>query len=169
MSRNIDTVVGLEEEQEQRITRAHRFSEAIGKFARQARLCHNSDHPRHAVDRGELESERGVRPFRSLSFSVAWNGTGARGGAAGLLRAHPPDAYERKGRSAWPSRPADQLLAEKEATKAIQMLQRMSHHLGIKDQMMDPEVKELSKDTEVEDVAHELQENLQNKTVKNGK
>jgi uncharacterized membrane protein len=61
------------------------------------------------------------------------------------------------------------LLAEKEATKVIQMLQRMSKHLGIKDQVMDPEVQELSKDTEVEDVAHDLRENLQNEAVKNGK
>jgi uncharacterized membrane protein len=59
------------------------------------------------------------------------------------------------------------LLAEKEATKVIQLLQRMSDHLGIKDQIMDPEVHELSKDTQVEDVAHDLQENLQNEPVKN--
>jgi uncharacterized membrane protein len=59
------------------------------------------------------------------------------------------------------------LLAEREATKVIQLLQRMSEHLGIKDQIMDPEVSELSKDTEVEDVAHDLQENLQNEAEKN--
>ena len=34
-------------------------------------------------------------------------------------------------------------LAEKEATKAIQLLQRMSRHLGIEGKTLDPEVREL--------------------------
>jgi uncharacterized membrane protein len=52
------------------------------------------------------------------------------------------------------------LLAEKEATKVIQLLQRMSEHLGLKDEIVDGEARELSKDTEVEDVARDLQKNL---------
>jgi uncharacterized membrane protein len=165
---NIDTVVRLEEEQEKSITRAHRLSETIGKFA-------------------------GRPAFAIIQIIVAmlWIAVNS-----GLARPAPFDPYPfpllsmilaleavllasfvliRQTRM---SEKADQrghldlqinLLAEKEATKVIQMLQKMSHHLGIKDQTMDPEVKELSKDTEVEEVARELQENLQNETVKSGK
>jgi uncharacterized membrane protein len=53
------------------------------------------------------------------------------------------------------------LLAEKEATKVIQLLQRMSKQLGIEDAVTDKEARELSKDTEVEDVARDLRENLE--------
>ena len=56
------------------------------------------------------------------------------------------------------------LLAEKEATKAIQLLQRMSRHLGIEDKTLDPEVRELSKDTAVEGLARELRDNLDKET-----
>ena len=52
------------------------------------------------------------------------------------------------------------LLAEKEITKVIQLLQRMSKEMGIEQLVTDRETKELSKDTEVEDVARDLKENL---------
>ena len=52
------------------------------------------------------------------------------------------------------------LLAEKEITKVIQLLQRMSRQMGIEQQVTDRETRELSKDTEVKDVARDLQENL---------
>jgi len=53
------------------------------------------------------------------------------------------------------------LLAEKEATKVIQLLQRMSRQMGIEEMVTDREARELSKDTEVEDVARDLQANLE--------
>ena len=56
------------------------------------------------------------------------------------------------------------LLAEKESTKAIQLLQRMSRHLGIEDKTSDRETRELSKDTAVEGLARELRDNLDKET-----
>ena len=52
------------------------------------------------------------------------------------------------------------LLAEKEVTKVIQVLQRMSRQMGIEDQVADRETRELGKDTEVEKVAEDLAANL---------
>jgi uncharacterized membrane protein len=52
------------------------------------------------------------------------------------------------------------LLAEKEVTKVIQLLQRMSKSMGIEQEVTDTETRQLSKDTEVEEVAHDLEENL---------
>jgi uncharacterized membrane protein len=56
------------------------------------------------------------------------------------------------------------LLAEKEVTKAIQLLQGMSRKMGIEEDITDAETKELSKDTEVEGLARELRENLGQET-----
>jgi uncharacterized membrane protein len=52
------------------------------------------------------------------------------------------------------------LLAEKEATKVIQFLQRISRHLGIEQHTSDRESRELGKDTAVEDLARDLRKNL---------
>jgi uncharacterized membrane protein len=53
------------------------------------------------------------------------------------------------------------LLAEKEVTKVIQLLHRMSSHLGIEEEVTDPEARELGKNTEVEDVARDLHPHLE--------
>ena len=50
------------------------------------------------------------------------------------------------------------LLAEKEITKILQMQRRICHHLGI--DADDPEARELSQHTAVEDLAHALREKL---------
>ena len=60
------------------------------------------------------------------------------------------------------------LLAEKEATKIIQLLQRMSRHMGIEEQVTDSETRELGRDTKVEEVAEELAANLED-SAKRGK
>jgi uncharacterized membrane protein len=52
------------------------------------------------------------------------------------------------------------LLAEREATKVIQLLQRIGGHLGIEEDMTDREVEELGKHTKVEDLARDLRRNL---------
>jgi uncharacterized membrane protein len=57
------------------------------------------------------------------------------------------------------------LLAEREATKVIQLLQRISGHLGIEEQVTDRETRELGRDTEVEDLAHDLRKNLNEEPV----
>ena len=60
------------------------------------------------------------------------------------------------------------LLAEKEATKIIQLLQRMSRHMGIEEQVTDRETRELGRDTKIEEVAEELAANLED-SAKRGK
>lgn len=52
------------------------------------------------------------------------------------------------------------LLAEKEATKMLQLLQRVCDHLGIDAAKLDPEVKALSQDTAVRDIADELTQKM---------
>ena len=52
------------------------------------------------------------------------------------------------------------LLSEKEVTKVIQMLERMSRQMGIERQVTDAESKELAEDTSIENIARELRENL---------
>lgn len=52
------------------------------------------------------------------------------------------------------------LLTEKEVTKIIQMLQRLSAQLRIEDQVMDSETRELSQVTAVDTLARELDDKL---------
>jgi uncharacterized membrane protein len=52
------------------------------------------------------------------------------------------------------------LLSEKETTKVIQMLQRMSRHMGVEQNVSDGEAKELAEATAVEDLARELDDKL---------
>ena len=52
------------------------------------------------------------------------------------------------------------LLAEKEATKTLQLLQEICSHFGLHDQASDDEVKELTQLTAIDTLAHELNENM---------
>ncbi|MFC7478375.1 DUF1003 domain-containing protein [Dankookia sp. GCM10030260] len=52
------------------------------------------------------------------------------------------------------------LLAEQEVTKVIQMLQRISTQLGLEAVVMDEEARELSETTAVRNLAHRLRERL---------
>jgi len=52
------------------------------------------------------------------------------------------------------------LLAEKEATKMLQLLQLICENMGIHDAKHDPEVQALSQDTAVRDLAAELTEKM---------
>jgi uncharacterized membrane protein len=52
------------------------------------------------------------------------------------------------------------LLAEQEVTKVIQMLQRISTHLGLEAEVMDEEAHELGETTAVGNLAHRLRERL---------
>jgi uncharacterized membrane protein len=53
------------------------------------------------------------------------------------------------------------LLAEKEVTKVIQLLQAVSRHMGIEHHVSDSETRELAKDTAVEGLARDLRKNLE--------
>jgi uncharacterized membrane protein len=52
------------------------------------------------------------------------------------------------------------LLAEKEITKMLQMQTRICEHLGVRQPLADPEVRELAQDTAVDRLARELKEKL---------
>lgn len=52
------------------------------------------------------------------------------------------------------------LLSEKETTKLIQMMERMSRKMGIEQDVVDPEVTELGQATAVENLARSLEEKL---------
>jgi uncharacterized membrane protein len=52
------------------------------------------------------------------------------------------------------------LLSEKEITKVIQMLERISSRLGITEQVIDSEVRELENTTAVEHLARQLEEKI---------
>lgn len=54
------------------------------------------------------------------------------------------------------------LLSEKEITKVIQMLERISSRLGIRDQVVDSEVQELENTTAVENLSRQLEEKIPN-------
>ena len=52
------------------------------------------------------------------------------------------------------------LLSEKEITKVIQMLERMSQQMGIESEVTDSETKELAEDTSIETIARDVRDNL---------
>lgn len=52
------------------------------------------------------------------------------------------------------------LLAEQEATKTLQLLQRICDRLGIGEARLDPETKVLSEHTAIEELAREIKEKL---------
>lgn len=52
------------------------------------------------------------------------------------------------------------LLSEREATKIIQMLERLSQQLGIEEAVTDPESRDLSGDTSIETIARDLRQGL---------
>ncbi|MBV8072598.1 MAG: DUF1003 domain-containing protein [Acidobacteriaceae bacterium] len=52
------------------------------------------------------------------------------------------------------------LLNEKETTKIIQMIERMSRKMGIEEDVVDPEVGELGQVTAVENIARSLEDKL---------
>ena len=157
---NIETIIRLEAEQEERVSPTGRLSEAIGQFA-------------------------GTNAF--IIVQIAWVAAwiGANSGLVRRLPVFDPFPFAllsmilaleavlltafvlvRQNRM---SSKADQrshldlqinLLAEREATKVIQLLQRIGGHLGIEEDMTDRELEELGKHTKVEDLARDLRRNL---------
>ena len=158
---NIERVVQLEAEQERKVPAANRLSEAIGGFA-------------------------GTTGF--VLVQIVFVGLWLTLNSGGMISPFDPYPYVFLGvvlaleavlltsfvliRQNRMSEKADQrghldlqinLLAEKEITKVIQLLQRMSKEMGIEQLVTDRETKELSKDTEVEG-ARDLKENLARRT-----
>lgn len=159
---NVETVVRLEAEQDRKVPVANRLSEAIGSFAGT-----NTFIVLHlvVVFLWVLVNSRPVEgipafdpyPFVFLGVLLALE--------AVLLTAcvliHQNRMSLKADRRSHLNLQID-LLAEKEVTKVIQLLQRMSRQMGIEEQVSDRETRQLGQDTEVEDVARDLKENLEN-------
>ena len=153
---NIDAIIRMEEEGDAERTATERISERIGHFA-------------------------GTLWFVVVQvvFAAAWIGVNARGdgfdpypfpllGALLAFEAVTLTAFVliRQNRM---SLRADRrnhldlqinLLAEQEATKIIQMLERMSKQLGIEEAVTDKESRDLSGDTSIETIARDLKQGL---------
>jgi uncharacterized membrane protein len=157
---NIDAVVRLEAEQEERVSRTDRLSEAIGRFAGTnvfvlVQIAWVTAYV--AINTGLLASIPAFDPFPFPLLAVVL------GLEAVLLTAFVLIRQNRMSLKADQRSHLDlqiNLLAEKEATKLIQLLQRISRHLGIEEQVTDRESRELGKDTEVQDLARDLRKNL---------
>jgi uncharacterized membrane protein len=158
---NIEKVTRLEAEQDKQIELPNRISEAIGRFSGTNAfvilqigcvvlwVVVNSGFP------------KGLTPFDPFPFPLLGTLLALE---AVLLTSFVLIRQNRMSEIANRRGHLDlqiSLLAEKEATKVIQLLHRMSKQLGIEDAVTDKEARELSKDTEVEDVARDLQENLE--------
>jgi uncharacterized membrane protein len=155
---NIEKVVQLEADQEKRVSPGTRLSEAIGRFAGTNEfillqlalvglwIALNSRVLPVAFDQF---------PFALLELLLTLE--------AVLLASFVLIRQNRMSQIADHRAHLDlqiNLLAEKEVTKVLQLLQRMSREMGIELSVTDQEMRELSKDTEVEDVARDLQVNL---------
>jgi uncharacterized membrane protein len=157
---NIDTVVRLEAEDEKRVSHTHRFSEAIGSFAGTnffilLQLAFVALWV--SVNTGALEVVRAFDPypFPLLAIVLALEGV--------LLTAFVLISQKRMSQRADQRSHLDlqiNLLAEKEVTKVIQLLQGLSRHMGMDEAVADAETKELAKDTAVESLARGLRESL---------
>ena len=157
---NIETVVRLEAEQEKNIPHANLFSEAVGRFAG----TNNFIVTQIAgvalwigINTGTLRTVPVFDPYPFGLLAVVL------GLEAVLLTAFVLIRQNRMSQKADHRSHLDlqiNLLAEKEVTKVIQLLQRMSRQMGIEEQVTDSETRELGKDTEVEDVARDLKNNL---------
>jgi uncharacterized membrane protein len=150
---NIDTVVRLEAEQEKHIPHTNRFSEAIARFAGTNIFIVTEMVGVAlwiAINTGALRSVPVFDPYPFGLLAVVL------GLEAVLLTAFVLIRQNRMSEKADRRSHLDlqiNLLAEKEVTKVIQLLQRMSRQMGMEEQVTDLETRELSKDTEVEDVA----------------
>jgi uncharacterized membrane protein len=147
-------------EQENRVSRTARLSEAIGRFAGTnafVGLQLVSVTAWIAINLGWLHSISifDPFPFPLLSMVLALE--------AVLLSAFVLIRQNRMSLKADQRSHLDlqiNLLAEREATKVIQLLQRISRHMGIEERVSDHETRELGKDTEVEDLARDLRKNF---------
>jgi uncharacterized membrane protein len=158
-ARNIETTVKIEEEQEHRISHGDRISDIIGTFAGTTYFV--------LLQLAFLTSWIGINlgafpsipafdsyPFSLLSVVLSFEGV--------LLISFVLVSESRASRRADLRSQLDlqiNLLSEKEITKVLQVLLAISRHLGIEEQAVDSEIRELSDDTTVEDIARDLRAN----------
>lgn len=157
---NIHTIIQLEEEQARRRTFGDRLGDAIGSFAGTVTFV-----LLHLVWFGAWASiNTGLvpivpkfdpYPFSLLCMLVSLEGV--------LLTTFVLIKQNRAGLRAERRASLDlqvNLLTEKEVTKVIQMLERISAHLNIEREVVDEESRELGQVTAVGDLARELNAKL---------
>lgn len=157
---NIEAIVRLEEEAEAARSLAHRISEAIGGFA--GTLSFVVVHLAVlalwiVVNLGLLP---GVPVFDPYPFSLLSGGMSME---AVLLTAFVLLKQNRMSNRSDRRSHLDlqiNLLSEREITKVIQMLDRMSRQLGMETQVTDSETRELGETTKVDKLARELHQSL---------
>ena len=157
---NIDTIVRLESEQEERLSRTDQLSEAIGEFAGTTtfvaiQLVWASGWILINSRLFSFFPSFDPFPFPLLSMIMALEAVLLTGFV--LIR---QNRMNQKADQRSHLALQINLLAEKEATKVIQLLHRIGRHMGIEEDVSDRESRELGKDTEVEDLARDLRNNL---------
>jgi uncharacterized membrane protein len=157
---NIEKVVQLEEEEERHRSFADRFPERIGSFAGSVSFvaCQLAFVGLWAI--ANLGIIPGVPTFDPFPYSLL---SGLLSLEGVLLTAFVLIRQNRMSLMADRRSHLDlqiSLLAEKETTKIIQMLDRMSRQMGMEHHVTDEETKELGEATAVEDLARELKDKL---------
>jgi uncharacterized membrane protein len=161
---NVATIVKLEEEQDQQMSAGERFSAVVARFVGSMGFVFLEIALVViwlAVNLGLLP---GIAPFDLLPFALLW---GIVSFEAVLLTAFVLIRQDHMNRKAEHRSHLDlqiNLLSEQAATKVIQMLERMSRKMGIESEVIDPESKELAKDTVIESVSRELRDSLDQQT-----
>jgi uncharacterized membrane protein len=153
---NIETVVRLEAEDEKRVSHIDKLSEAIGSFAGTnffIMLQLGAVAIWITVNTGVLPPVPAFDPYPFSLLSAVLSLEGVLLMAFVLIRQNRMSLRaDRRGHLDLQIN----LLAEKEATKVIQLLHRMSRHMGIEEDVSDAETKELGEDTAVDELARDL-------------
>ncbi len=157
---NIETIVQLEEEEERHRSFADRFPEMIGSFAGSVAfvVCQLTFVGLWALANSELVP--GLPVFDPFPFSLL---SGLLSLESVLLTAFVLIRQNRMSLIADRRSHLDlqiSLLSEKETTKIIQMLERMSRQMGMEREVTDAETQELGQATAVEGLAQEPREKL---------
>ena len=157
---NIEKVVQLEEEDERHRSFGDRFPEMIGSFAGSVAFvtCELAFVGLWAVANSDVIP--GLPVFDPFPYSLL---SGVLGLEGVLLTVFVLIRQNRMNLLADRRSHLDlqlSLLAEKETTKIIQMLERMSRQMGMEHQVADKESKELGEATAVESLARELKDKL---------
>jgi uncharacterized membrane protein len=157
---NIEAIVRLEEEAERDRSALERFPETIGRFAGTLSFVAFQVVFLVAYVAANGGMIPGVEPWDPYPYSLL-SGFFSLEGV--LLTAFVLIRQNRMNRKADRRNHLDlqiNLLSEKEITKVIQMLERLSNRLGIQHEVVDPEAEELSEITAVEGLARQLDSKL---------
>jgi uncharacterized membrane protein len=162
--KNVEAVVRLEERQLRHRSTADRIADAIADFSGTLSfvLLHLAWFALWAVV--NIQIFPGVKPFDPYPFELLTMIVSMEGV---LLATFVLIKQNRMGRISEQRDHLDlqiNLLAEKETTKVIQMLTRISEQLGIEHAVVDPETEELGQVTAVENVAEQVQSKLEHES-----